>query len=358
MTDGRGKLRMRRLVSRTRMMVERLAPAIGINRPKKALILLYHRVASPARDPQALAVAPDLFGGHLSVLRDASHVLPLRELVERVIAGRPLPRRPVAITFDDGYTDNLRTAEPLLARAQLPATLFVATGYIETGRPYWWDAVETAILGTPLPERIDLPLPTGSRSWWITDEPVQRDSWNVLSGSAPGSRRAAYSEIMPEVKLLDPPAREAVLGALRRACRSDLAGEPDARPMTPQDVAEMAGRGVIEIGAHTVNHAQLSLLDPFQQREEVAESKRKVAEWTGRAPAAFAYPYGSRADYDADSVAAVKQSGFSIACSNFQGLVDAKTDLFELPRLLVRNLPVDDFERLIDTAFAGDRASA
>jgi len=319
--------------------------------PRRGLILLYHRVAQPRRDPQLLAVAPDGFEAHLAMLRQRTNIMRLSEMVDRAAAGKALPRRAVAITFDDGYTDNVRIAEPILVRAQLPATLFVATGYVETGRPYWWDAIDTAILGSPLPSRLELPFPAGPRHWSISDEPTGRDTWNVLSESAPGSRRAAYVEIMPAVKPLGPPARERILDALRRACGVDLAGELDARPMTPQNVAEMDRRGIIEIGAHTVDHPQLSLLDPAQQDDEIAKSARTVAQWTGRAPALFAYPYGSNADYDADSVKAVKRAGFRAACSNFPGLVDATTAAFELPRMLVRNVSAEDLECLIDSAF-------
>jgi peptidoglycan/xylan/chitin deacetylase (PgdA/CDA1 family) len=326
----------------------------GPRGPRKGLILLYHRVAQPRRDPQLLAVAPDRFEAHLAMLLRRTNVMRLSEMVGRVAAGKPLPRRAVAITFDDGYADNVRAAEPLLVAAKIPATLFVATGYVETGRPYWWDAVDTAILGSPLPSCLELPFPAGPRSWSITDEPIAHDAWNVLSGAAPGSRRAAYVAIMPAVKALDPPARERVLDVLRRACGDDLAGEPDARPMTQQNVAEVDRRGTIEVGAHTVDHPQLSLLDAARQDNEIAKSARSVAQWTGHPPALFAYPYGSTADYNADSVEAVKHAGFGAACSNFPGLVSATTSAFELPRMLVRNVSAQELESLIDGAFAAE----
>jgi peptidoglycan/xylan/chitin deacetylase (PgdA/CDA1 family) len=329
---------------------------LGPRSPRKGLILLYHRVAQPRRDPQLLAVAPDRFEAHLAMLLRRTNIIQLSEMVDRAAAGKPLPRRAVAITFDDGYTDNVRVAEPILAAAKIPATLFVATGYVETGRPYWWDTIDTAILGSSLPSRLELPFPTGPRNWSITDEPIIHDTWNVLSGGAPGSRRAAYVEIMPAVKPLDPSARERVLDVLRRACGDDLAGEPDARPMTPQDVAEVDRRGLIEVGAHTVEHPQLSRLDSAHQDEEIANSARTVSQWTGHAPALFAYPYGSNADYDADSVNAVKRAGFHAACSNFQGLVNATTSAFELPRMLVRNVSAKELECLIDDAFAAEAA--
>lgn len=324
--------------------------------PRKGLILLYHRVAQPQRDPQLLAVGPDRFEAHLAMLQRRTNIMRLSEMIDRIAAGKALPRRAVAITFDDGYTDNMRVAEPMLARAQIPATLFVATGYVETGRPYWWDAIDTAILGSPLPPRLELPFPAGPRNWSISDEPTGHDTWNVLSRLPLGSRQAAYVDIMLAVKPLDPSARERILDALRQACGGDLAAEPDARPITPQNVAEMNRRGIIEVGAHTVDHPQLAVLDPAQQDDEIAKSARSVSQWTGHAPALFAYPYGSNADYDAHSVKAVKRAGFRAACSNFPGLISAAAAAFELPRMLVRNVPAKELECFIDSAFAAEVA--
>ena len=236
--------------------------------------------------------------------------------------------------------------------------MFVATGYVESGRAYWWDAIEAAVLGSRLPLRLELPFPEGPRGWSIVDEPMARDSWTALLGPAQGSRRIALLEIIAAVKPLDLEARARVLEALSHAAGNDLAVEPDARPMTPQDVTDIARRGTIDIGAHTINHPQLSLLDADQQSNEIVQSARAVTQWTGQAPGLFAYPYGTRFDYDAESVAAARRAGFRAACSNFAGLVDSTTSLFELPRLLVRDLPVDDFERLIETAFAAERSPA
>ena len=72
----------------------------------------------------------------------------------------------------------------------------------------------------------------------------------------------------------------------------------------------------------------------------------------------FAYPYGSTADYDADTVKAVERAGFRAACSNFPGLVGATTAAFELPRMLVRNVSAKELEDLVDGAFAAEEANA
>ncbi len=85
------------------------------------VILLYHRVADLAQDPFGLAVAPAHFREHLSVIRRYSRPISLRQLLSELRNGK-LPRRTVAVTFDDGYADNLYAAKPLLEQSDVPAT--------------------------------------------------------------------------------------------------------------------------------------------------------------------------------------------------------------------------------------------
>src|SRR5262245_21479023 len=77
------------------------------------LVLLYHRIVPLDGDPQRLAVTPNHFRQHLSVLKQSCQVMSLVELNARLCGGA-LPVGAVAITFDDGYGDNVEYAEPLL----------------------------------------------------------------------------------------------------------------------------------------------------------------------------------------------------------------------------------------------------
>jgi peptidoglycan/xylan/chitin deacetylase (PgdA/CDA1 family) len=101
-------------------------------------ILMYHRIAAPAIDPWGLAVHPDRFEAHLAMLARRRRVLSVDEIVERLTAGS-VPDNAVAITFDDGYADNLAEAQPRLAAHRMPATLFLTAGAIGQRREFWWD---------------------------------------------------------------------------------------------------------------------------------------------------------------------------------------------------------------------------
>ena len=107
------------------------------------LILLYHRVANAEPGPHAnvsgLSVTPEHFEQQLAVLRRRFAPLRLRDLLE----SPPRFRHPaVAVTFDDGYADNLHAALPLLERFGIPATFFVTSGMLGGQREFWWDTLE------------------------------------------------------------------------------------------------------------------------------------------------------------------------------------------------------------------------
>jgi peptidoglycan/xylan/chitin deacetylase (PgdA/CDA1 family) len=96
---------------------------------RRAVILLYHRVTELAADPQLLSVSPQHFAEHLDVIRKVGLPMPLKSLWQ---AGRRerSSKCDVIVTFDDGYADNLYNAKPLLESHDVPATVFVTTGYM------------------------------------------------------------------------------------------------------------------------------------------------------------------------------------------------------------------------------------
>ena len=103
-----------------------------------ALILGYHRVAKVDSDSHGLCVSPQHFAEQLEALRRLARPVALHELVRGLQTGT-LPRRAVALTFDDGYLDVLQQAYPLLEAYQVPATVFVVSDYL--GRQFWWDTI-------------------------------------------------------------------------------------------------------------------------------------------------------------------------------------------------------------------------
>jgi len=97
-------------------------------------VLTYHRVND--RHPHdRLTVHPDAFAAQMEALAASGRpVVSLRETLPALRGAAPLPSRSVALTFDDGYADNLAHALPILSRFGFPATFFVVTGLMGTER--------------------------------------------------------------------------------------------------------------------------------------------------------------------------------------------------------------------------------
>ncbi len=104
----------------------------------RSTVITYHRVADVKVDPHQLSVSPRHFLAHMRYLKSHYSVVPLSMVASRKhfrLHGKPL----VAITFDDGYIDNLTHAVPILVKLNLPATIFVTVGQIGKGQPFYWD---------------------------------------------------------------------------------------------------------------------------------------------------------------------------------------------------------------------------
>ena len=109
----------------------------------RCAILLYHRVDDFSRDP--LTISRARFAEHLLTLRRFYSVQSSAWLVERLRAGQHIPPNTVVIHFDDCYESVASAAAPLLKAAQLPATSFVSSGYIDTNRRFPHDERKYAL---------------------------------------------------------------------------------------------------------------------------------------------------------------------------------------------------------------------
>ncbi len=105
---------------------------------KTAPILLYHRISTTFADPLMLCVTPSCFENHLQFLKKNYNIIPLSELSKLLTTGA-LKGNEVAVTFDDGYRDNLTNALPLLEKYNIPATIFITTGSLGKKATFEWD---------------------------------------------------------------------------------------------------------------------------------------------------------------------------------------------------------------------------
>ena len=105
----------------------------------------------------------------------------------------------MVVTFDDGYVDNLQQAKPLLVRYEMPATFFLAAGYLGHEREFWWDELERLLLQPGrLPETLHLDIAGNAYRWALgaaatySDDQAKRNcAWKAWE-EAPSARHQIY----------------------------------------------------------------------------------------------------------------------------------------------------------------------
>ena len=294
-------------------------------RTSRSMILCYHGIR-PERgltfDPNgAMHVTPQLFETHLAYLTRACDVLPLDAIADRRATPGPNGRVAVAITFDDGYRDNLDVAFPLLRKYGCPATIFLPTSFIGTGRPFWWEQLEA----------------------WIRDTatPLAHDG-DVYDLATVSGKDRLFDRLRVGLTRAGPARRQQLLDHARAL----LAPSRDVESSTlswPQ-IDSLAASGLISFGAHTVNHFAVSSLTDAELDFEVGTSRHELAQRLAVPSGFFAYPYGRYADLDPRAGGVLRAHGFTGAVTLVAGAVESSPSAYSLPRIFVER--GDDVARL------------
>jgi peptidoglycan/xylan/chitin deacetylase (PgdA/CDA1 family) len=269
----------------------------GADDEHKAAILCYHRIIDGPRS--ALNVAPWRFRQQMNFLRLHFQVVPLSSLIATLRDGGEFAAPTVAITFDDGYRDNLTEAAPILQEFGLPATLFVSPGPQELGEPFWWDIL--ALAGIIDPE--------------ILGQLKQRPHDEFRQAIDVASKQVGRA-------VLDDTVRELYL--------------------TWDELRQWTALGH-EVGAHTMTHPIMAQVSPAQARAELRGSRAALERQTGRMIDTFAYPNGRAIDFTDQTVRIVAEEGFTAACTTIDGLNDATSDPMALHRFCARDEPLPLF---------------
>jgi peptidoglycan/xylan/chitin deacetylase (PgdA/CDA1 family) len=308
------------------------------------LILLYHRIAHFDADPWSMCVTPECFSEQMEALRRITQPFSLAELIDAQQAGE-VPDRAVAVTFDDGYLDNLTNAKPILERYEIPATVFVCSGVVGKNEELWWDDLERAFLQTDRKLRGQLVIQTANRSFhWDFEEVGRADEDDGASSSnGKSANELAFSNYMAVWEVLRPLRPEAQAAALRQIrawAGLPIAARSTYRTMDADQIVALASGGLIDVGAHTMSHPLLPAHPRDLQRREILGSTHDLEQILGRPIQHFAYPYG---EYDETTVDILRQTGLACALTTIDRAVSSQSSLYELPRMSVQNWGGDQF---------------
>lgn len=290
------------------------------------VILTLHHVR-PAVDrgfaPNALlGITPEFLDGALGLIRAEGYdIVSLDEALLRL-------RRPkrgrffVALTFDDGYRDNVEHAWPVLAKHEAPWTLFVTPGFADRTARLWWLELEAAIRALPA---LDLALPDGRFTARTGTEAEKRRAydrlyWRLRKG--------------PEAILLS------TISDLAAQARIDPAALAERECLPWETLRALSGAPGVMIGAHTLTHPMLAKHDAGTARREIVESKARLEAELAMPIRHFAYPVGDSGSAGPREFALAREVGFDSAVTTRPGhLIPEHVDhMHALPRVSLNGL--------------------
>lgn len=295
---------------------------------ERVLCLLYHRVDPVKDDIYHLTVSPCNFEEQIRYLK--AHV-PILRFEENWTKGSG---DGVVITFDDGYADNYEYMLPVLEKYQVPATIFVSTGYVGTGREYWWDEIARI-----LTRNVDYP------EWFELKDSLYQYRWDTRSLEA----RQEMTRSLHWMLKMDPDIERANLwlGQLRDWAGIGPEGRKENLPVDSWQLQRLSCSQYITIGAHTVNHRSLGVQTKAGQEYEIGASICFLEKKLGKQIDAFSYPFGSAVHFNPDTFEACRQNGIKKAATTMKGVWTETVHPYAIPRVEAPDEGREGFERFM-----------
>jgi len=324
MTDeGRGPLASLRgiagsLLRRTRAELDLLTGESARARARLdgrcAAVLMYHRVLPAERARQlhvepGMFVTPGTFARHLDWLMASFSIRPLHEIVAHLESGEPLPRGACAITFDDGWHDNLEHALPALRARRAPATIFVVSDRVGTAGAFWPDEVCRRLAPRTAADRA-----------------------RILRQAGLPSPASDVDGALQALKQLDEDTRAEALTAIRRETAAASGAEAPERELLDWSELDRLAEQDVAIESHAASHAILTGVSRSKAREELERSLARLRERGHARHGLLAYPSGA---FDDGIVELAREAGYRAAFTTQVGLASRGEDPLRQPRVAV-----------------------
>lgn len=282
--------------------------------------MLHHVRPWQPRDfaPNALLeITPAFLDAALALVQaEGFEFVSLDEAAERLRGGhtgRPF----AAITFDDGYRDNVDHALPVLKRYSAPWTMFVTTGFAERTASLWWLELEEALRRL---DRLDIGV-DGTRL--------------SLPARTAAEKQAAFDALYWRLRAGPEERLRAAVATLAAEAGVDGRALVDALCLDWDGIRDLAGQPQVTIGAHTLTHPMLAKHDDAVSRREIVEAKAIIEARIGRPVRHLAYPVGDPTSAGPREFAYAAEAGYLTAVTTRPGHVFAEhaEHLTALPRL-------------------------
>jgi peptidoglycan/xylan/chitin deacetylase (PgdA/CDA1 family) len=279
----------------------------------RLLVLAWHNVEPTWCFPARRGAGTRGLAAQLAFLGRFANVVPLGDALAALGRGDPLPPRAVALTFDDGYQDQLELAVPMLERLGLPATFFLVPGLLDRTVPAWWEEL----------------------AWIFTRATRRSVVWEgrSLGLDGPGERRVELAVVLEELKRRDPLRRDAALDELADRCAPEGKVDEQAAFLDWDGARQLARRG-FTVASHSLVHTILAEEPGPEQERDLRSSRRQLERELDLPVELLAYPNGKRPDYSPATIAAAARAGYTHALTTVEGWNRPGTEPFEVRRFV------------------------
>jgi len=290
-------------------------------RSRGPIVLFYHGVEEHLVDSQVqtLHLPLSIFEKQIAFLRSNREVLSMDDLSDCIEHGWRLDSRHVALTFDDGYKNNLQVVAPLLNAWKLAFTVFVSTRHISEGHRMPNYYVRTAMLYT---QHKSVCLLSTGQAFDLTTRAKRTTAAAMVIAAMKKAPQCLVQQVVSECQELLSQSTWVELNAVFSS----------EQPMNWLDLNRIKDMGAT-IGSHCHDHC---ILNPGQNEEhtlrQLQQSKSIIEKSVG--PCRYlAYPNGKAEDVSRAAYVYAKSAGFRLAFTTVPGEITPKIDCFFAPRI-------------------------
>lgn len=293
----------------------------------KIAVLMLHGVMEKSKDSQWVPLrgqlSPNDLKRTLSFLSIYYNFITVDQAVDMLEGKLPFIDNGLVITFDDGYRNTINYGLPICEEFGIKPILFIATGHIDSGLPFWFDRLDYA-LQQNMGKKISVYYNNEQYKFDATSRSSLRLSFKEF-------RDECKNTFTDEIKMSDlfdgiSKVLESRSGkALHSICKYD----DWSAIATWDDLDHCVKNNKLDIGSHTVDHFRLDRLSNNQVQSQLINSKNKIEEKLSIKCNYFCYPNG---DYDKKSMLLVKNNGYKAAFTTDVGLCESKHNLMNLKR--------------------------
>ena len=301
-------------------------------------ILLYHGVTNilsrGVENYSGKHIDVNSFIKQIKVLKIKYNIISMREVLDLYKSKKKFNKKLVAVTFDDGFSNNEKIAAPILDDFKIPATFYVCTGVINTKKMFWVDEIEDCINSTSLKYFL-LDFVTFEKKFFIKTKKQKINAIETIKSYCKKSSLKLKNKIIENLK-------EAT------NIQSSVENSENYNKLSWKQLLNISQNNLFTLGAHSNFHDILSKQPKKKMEQDIKSSIKILSQKTKRDIIHYSYPEGQFEHFNNNVIKALKNNGIECCPSAIYGQNTKKTDLFCLKRIMVGfkniNLPINFLE--------------